>query len=75
MESIIETIGYLIKEEFLSSVENYNYSNTSVISNSQPFPGYYGNDVPSESHIPSFFLLTSKLYSFEEISKITKNVK
>ncbi|MEA3316547.1 MAG: hypothetical protein U9R54_01160 [Bacteroidota bacterium] len=75
METLIETIGYLIKKEHLSSVKNYNYSNSSVFENSKPFPGYYGNNIPSESHNTSFFLLTSKLYSFEEIAKVSRKVK
>ncbi len=75
METIIETIGYIIKEEYLSSIKDYNFANTLVLKNTQPFPGYYGNNLPSNSHSPSFFLLTSKSYSFEEIARISKKVK
>ena len=72
--TIIETIGYIKKEESLVTVENNILSNTLVLESLHPFPGYHGN-LPNKSRPNSLFLVTSKDYSFEEIARVTNKIK
>ena len=71
----IETLGFLIKQERLTSVENNIIPNTLVLESLHPFPGYFGNNLPDESEPHSLFLVTSKAHSFEDILSITEDIK
>ncbi|MFC2103817.1 hypothetical protein ACFLS4_00505 [Bacteroidota bacterium] len=72
---LIETIGYIKKEQNLTTVENNIIPNTFVLESLHPFPGYHGANLPEKSKPGSLFLIVSKEYSFEEIARITKNIK
>jgi hypothetical protein len=42
----IESIGVLLKEETLQTVEHYVLENTLVLESIEPFPGYHGQNMP-----------------------------
>ncbi|MCK5169850.1 MAG: hypothetical protein KAQ75_08220 [Bacteroidales bacterium] len=72
---LIETVGYIKKEENLTTVENNIIPNTFVLENLQAFSGYHGANLPEKLRPRSLFLIVTKEYSFEEIARITKKIK
>lgn len=72
---LIETIGYIKKEENLVTVENNVIPHTLVLESSHPFPGYHGKNLPEKSCPRSLFLIVNKDYSFEQIARVTKKIK
>jgi hypothetical protein len=72
---VIETIGYLQKEVALTTVSNNILTNTFVLEALQPFPGYFGKNLPDATHPRSLFLVLKKPYSFEELAHIIKRIK
>lgn len=73
--TLIETIGYIKKEQNLTTVENNIIPGTLVLESIHPFPGYHGENLPEKSKPRSLFLVVSKDYTFEEIARITKKIK
>jgi len=75
---MIETIGYIKKEEHLVSLENDIIPNTQVIETREPFPGYHGKDLPGElsASAPEFvFFVTKQKYTTDHIARVTKNIR
>jgi hypothetical protein len=74
---MIETIGYITKEEYLASLEHEIFPNTMVIETRKPFPGYHGKDLPGESSsLPEFiFFVTKQKYTTEHIARVTQNIR
>ncbi len=75
---MIETIGYITKEEKLVSLEHDIIPNTQVIETREPFPGYHGKDLPGElsASAPEFiFFVTKQKYTTEHIARVTKNIR
>lgn len=72
---LIETMGYIKKQENLTTVESNIIPNTFVLESLHPFPGYHGENLPEKSTPRSLFLIISKEISLEEISRITKKIK
>lgn len=75
---MIETIGYITKEEQMVSLEHDIIPNTLVIETRQPFPGYHGKDLPGElsTKVPEFvFFVTKQKYTTENIARITQNIR
>lgn len=74
---MIETIGYITKEEYLASLENEIIPNTMVVETRKPFPGYHGKDLPGESStLPEFiFFVTKQKYTTEHIARVTQNIR
>lgn len=73
--NLIETVGYIKKEQNLTTVENNIIPNTLVLESLHPFPGYHGENLPEKSIPRSLFLIVAKEYTFEEIARITKKIK
>lgn len=71
----IETLGFLNKQERLTNVENNIIPNTLVLESLHPFPGYFGNNLPDKSEPHSLFLVTTKAHHFEEVARITEDIK
>lgn len=67
----IESMGFLIKEEILQTVEHFVLQNTLVLENLEPFPGYHGENLPNDSKPDSLFLITDKHYSTEHIFRVS----
>jgi hypothetical protein len=72
--SIKESMGILIKEETLQTVDHYIMQNTLVLESLEPFPGYHGDNAPGVSKPDSLFLITDKLYPVEDIYRISQNL-
>ena len=74
---MIETIGYLTKEEHLASLEHDIIPNTLVVETRQPFPGYHGKDLPGDSASPPefIFFVTKQKYTTEHIARLTHNIR
>lgn len=68
------TFGTLKKEETITTIEHDILSNTLVVENMSPFPGYH-HDVPMEP-VPNFiFLILAKQFSDVEILRATSSIK
>lgn len=72
---LIETMGYIKKEVNLTSIDNNVIANSLVLESLHPFPGYHGTNLPEKSTPRSLFLITTKDYPYEDIARITKNIK
>jgi hypothetical protein len=74
-ERIIETLGGLAKEEKLKTLSDHIMPNTFVLETEEPFPGYHGANLPSESKPISAFIITRTKYSPEKILRLAHNIK
>jgi len=72
---MIETIGYITKEEHLASLEHDILPNTMVIETREPFPGYHGKDLPDTSTPEFVFFVTKQKYTTEHIARVTQNIR
>lgn len=70
----IETLGNIIKEEFLVSLEDRIIKNSLVLENRETFPGFYHN-MPEQAPPHSIFLVTQMPYSREEITRANQKIK
>ncbi|MGB4329422.1 MAG: hypothetical protein WBJ36_11115 [Tenuifilum sp.] len=59
---IIETRGVMVKEQKVKSLSERIYSNTMVLENYEPYPGYYGKNVPTDVIPRSIFLILVREY-------------
>jgi len=71
---IIETIGYISKEEIVASVDYHIIPNTLVLETCDPFPGYHHLD-PKEIIPKSIFLVTKKVHGREEVARVVKKIR
>jgi len=70
----LESMGVLIKEESLQTLEHAVLNNTFVLESLEPFPGYHGENIPLESKRGFLFLITQNPYPVERILRISQNV-
>lgn len=75
LQETIETLGRIIKVETLSSIDYNILPNTLVMENSEPFPGYFGHDIPKDSVPRSIFIITDKKYNRVTLSRIIGELK
>lgn len=71
---MIESMGVLLKEETLQTVEHYILENTLVLESIEPFPGYHGENMPTASKPDSLFLITDKQYSIERVMRVSQHL-
>jgi hypothetical protein len=75
-KTTIETLGYILKEELLTSVKNNMVQDTLVFETQNPFPGYHGKHLPGAAHKPEFiYFVTKEKYSTEHIFRTAEKVK
>lgn len=74
-QTLIETAGYIKKEQKLTTVENNIIPNSFVLESQHPFPGYHGANLPEKIKPGSLFFILAKDYTFEEVARITKQIK
>ena len=76
MEKIttISTTGHITKVELLHTLKSNILENTFVLENFESFPGYHGKNAPSSLKPRHLFLVTQKAYSYDEISRASKNI-
>jgi len=72
---LIETAGYIKKEQTLTTVENNIIPNSFVLESQHPFPGYHGANLPEKPKPGSLFLILTDDHSNEEIARITKKIQ
>ncbi len=71
---IIETWGSITKEEKVKSLKHNALENTLVLENYEPFPGYFGKNLPTNSLPRSIFIITDKKYEAEDLAVILGRV-
>lgn len=71
---VVESIGVLLKEETLQTVEHFILENTLVLESIEPFPGYHGENLPTDTKPDSLFLITDKPYPVETIFRISQHL-
>jgi hypothetical protein len=69
----METLGLLAKEESLTTVKHNIVPNTLVLESLKPFPGYHGENTPSNTNPEAVYLVTSKKFSTELVYRTAKN--
>ncbi len=74
---ILERYGNLLKQESLVTMEDKILPNTFVLEAPEPFPGYFGyySDIPADTKPLYIYLVLDKLYTLEEITRATENIK
>jgi hypothetical protein len=72
---IIETFGSITKVEQLHTIDSNILDNTFVLETFEPFPGYHGENLPSESIPHHIFLVTKKEYLQENVLRISKKIR
>lgn len=72
---IIETIGGLAKEESLITLTDNILPNSFVLETLEPYPGYHGSNLPTDSKPISVFLITKKRYSTEKIFRVAHMIR
>ncbi len=70
-----ESFGTVAKEEHVKSVEHNILPNSSVLENLEPYPGYHGENLPTDQRPDTFFLLTTEEYSSEKIFRISDDIR
>jgi hypothetical protein len=68
----IETMGAILKEESLQTVDHNIFQNTLVLESQAPFPGYHGDNMPFDTKPDSIYLVTTKHYLAENIFRIAQ---
>lgn len=76
-EPYMERYGNLLKQETLRTLEDKIWPNTFVLEAPEPFPGFYNyySDHPVESKPLYIYLVLKKLYTLEDITRATQNIK
>ncbi len=69
---IIQTRGMIIKEERVKSLTDRLLNNTLVLENYEPFPGYFGNNLPDDVRPKSIFLALAKEMDEIKLSRLLK---
>lgn len=70
----IITLGSISKQEIVKTLEVNIMPNTLVMEIMEPFPGYHGANMPTESIPRSIFMATVKNYTDEEILRISEGI-
>ncbi len=72
---MIETFGYITKEEKLHTLESDLVKNTFILEAAAPFPGYHGENVPVSEKPHYLFFVTRKDYGLEKIIRTGVEIK
>jgi hypothetical protein len=72
---IIQSIGGIAKEETLYNLTNHIMENTFVLENDAPYPGYHGDNLPTEPVPISVFMMTKKKHSTEHILRLSESIR
>lgn len=71
----IETFGSITKFEQLHTLDSNILDNTFVLETGKPFPGYHGENLPSDPIPQHIFLVTKKEYLQDNILRISQKIK
>lgn len=72
---LIETLGLLTKEETLTTVKDNIVPNTFVLESLEPFPGYHGENLPTDTKPEALYLITSKRLSTEQVYRTVRRIQ
>lgn len=70
----VTTLGLLTKQETLKTLNHNILQNTFVVESLEPFPGYHGENLPSDSSPDSIYLVTSERYTTEKVFRLAKKI-
>lgn len=73
--TIIQTIGGIAKQESLRTITSNIMANTFVLDMEEPYPGYHGENLPTDPKPISVFLITREKYSTERILRIAQSIR
>lgn len=73
--NFIETLGYIIKEETLKTIENEYFKDVFLLESIEPYPGYHGKNLPEIKMPKSVFLITKENNTNETITRATSRIK
>ena len=71
---VLMTRGETLKEEKVKSITRNIITNTMVLENYEPFPGYYGGNLPPDTKPMSVFIALDKKYDPVRLSRIMKEI-
>lgn len=71
---IIETRGVMIKEEKVQSLSEKIFSNSMVLENYEPYPGYYGKNIPNDVIPRSIFLILVREYEHMFLARTLQKI-
>lgn len=71
---ILETRGVIVKEEKVKSLSERIYSNAMVLENYEPYPGYYGKNVPTDVIPRSIFLILVREYEHMFLARTLQKI-
>lgn len=72
---ILETRGVMIKEEKVKSLSEKIFSNTMVLENYEPYPGYYGKNIPYDVIPRSIFLILVREYDHMFLARTMQKIR
>lgn len=74
---ILQRYGNLLKQESLVTMHDKILPHSFVLEAPEPFPGYfsYYSEIPSDTKPLYIYLVLNKLYTLEEITRATLNIK
>ncbi len=75
INTIIQSVGTIVKKENLASVENETKCRALILESLLPYPGYHGTTIPDMLEPESLFVVTKSIYSDEEIIRAIQQVK
>ncbi len=71
---ILETRGVIIKEEKVKSLSEKIFSNSMVLENHEPYPGYYGKNIPNDVIPRSIFLILVREYEHMFLARTLQKI-
>ncbi|MCG8701619.1 MAG: hypothetical protein MI922_26440 [Bacteroidales bacterium] len=71
----MQTTGFITKEETLRSISNYIIPGTCVLETVEPYPGYFGSNLPDDKVPESFYIVLQESVSSKEIFRVVKNMQ
>jgi len=71
---IVETRGVIIKEEKVKSLSEKIFSNSMVLENHEPYPGYYGKNIPNDVIPRSIFLILVREYEHMFLARTLQKI-
>ncbi len=74
-QNTFEAIGFVKKLELISTIEDKIIPDTFVVESTTPFPGYHGDNLPSETKPGLIFFITKEPYSSEIIARASQKIK
>lgn len=75
MNTIIQSVGTIVKKENLSSVESIPHGKVLCLESQLPYPGYHGTTIPDSLEPESLFVVTKFIYDDEKIIRAIKSIK